>query len=408
MSKSDNILHNPKFKEYLRLGIKPKEAIRKYNKLGRKKNNHQMADGAHYIRSSAKKLYPEITTLLCKFHFWKAIHPKIYSKDLIPPLEKNKKIPLKYKDHFTYSQRNQNQISEHETRNIIKSDIRILEVLPSKELYLSFLKVVLPFWKYFAPKFYEYFWKYYLDQSNLTCLFGWQNFIKLTHPGTNNAVEGINRSLKENINKYEKLEFGKYLELICEELVEMSEASGNIISFPNSPVIPQAIIRFAIKLSETFNNNFEIHKNKFYIKDKLVNYSLYNRRSGAIKKETNQKASKVNNNDDETVKNFLSYYSKPNLNQIEKFINPQLIKTRLQVIPILSISEITIYESNNNQESLLMSTCTCPDFFKAHICQHLLECLIQKKLYDPAIRFKKPKKKGRKPKICPALQRDSE
>jgi len=365
-----------------------------------------MADGAQYIRSSAKRYQPEIVTLFCKFHFWKAIRPKIYSKEFIPGLTGNLKIPSKFKDHFVIMQFQKNNITQSEIRSIIKSDIRILEVLPTKELYLTFLRIILPFWKFFAPKFYDYFWKNYLDQNNSCCLSGWQNFIKLTQPGTNNAVEGINGSLKQNLTKYEKIEFGKYLELISEELIERSEQSAKIASFTNSPFIPITISRFALKISEKFQDYFLLFNDKYYIKDKLLNYSLYNRKSGAIKKEINLIASKVNNNDEETINKFLHFYSKPSIEDVQKFVHSQEIKTKLQVIRILSIRQITIYESSKREECLSLSSCTCPDFFKTHICQHLLACLIQKKMYDPTIRFKKPKKKGRKAKVGPALERE--
>ena len=364
------------------------------------KFQYQMADGASFIRSGAKKYEPDITALMCKFHFWQAIYPKIYSKELIPLFSPAIQVPGKFKDHFVIikNRQQQQQRPENNIRHIIKFDIITLEILPSKNLYIAYLKMVIPFWKHFAVKFYEYFWENYLNITNPHCLSGWQNFIKGTQPGTNNAIEGLNRAIKEFVTDHRKLEFGKYVQALCDELKEKSQEDASIANFPKLPIINICIARFALQLFDNFSEFFLIYEGRYFIKDKFVNYSLYNKKTGKVKKEVNQTASKLRNENEETLAKFNSYYSKPSIAEVRRRLKCEEVRSKLVFLKLLAIREVTVHRNESKDKALLQSSCTCPDFFKVHICHHLLACLTHEELYDPNIEFQKQKKRGRKPK----------
>jgi len=76
----------------------------------------------------------------------------------------------------------------------------------------------------------------------------------------------------------------------------------------------------------------------------------------------------------------------------------QIIRSKLEIFTVAAIRQIKIYLGDSQDDILLMSTFTCPDYFNARICQHLLDCLINKKKYDPDLEFRKQKKRGRKKK----------
>jgi len=74
----------------------------------------------------------------------------------------------------------------------------------------------------------------------------------------------------------------------------------------------------------------------------------------------------------------------------------QIMSSKLEIFRIAAIRLIKIYLGDTEDDILLMSTCTCPDYFNACICQNLLVCLINQKKYDPDLEFRKQKKKRNK------------
>ena len=123
--------------------------------------------------------------------------PKLNTKSKIPEILDISKIPLKfqeYTDQMLCQQKNKKL--KYLPSKIIKYDIKILETLPTSNLYLQFSEIIEPFWKYFASPFYDYFTKNYVDQTQNVCLSGWQNFLKKYLPGTNNSLEAYNNIMK--------------------------------------------------------------------------------------------------------------------------------------------------------------------------------------------------------------------
>ena len=48
-----------------------------------------------------------------------------------------------------------------------------------------------------------------------------------------NAIEDLNCAIKEFVTDHRKLEFGKYVQALCDELKEKSQEDASIASFPS-------------------------------------------------------------------------------------------------------------------------------------------------------------------------------
>ena len=81
--------------------------------------------------------------------------------------------------------------------------------------------------------------------------------------------------------------------------------------------------------------------------------------------------------------------------RVNKFLKCGEIKSKAQMLDLIRIRQITVV-GDDKEKVLVNSRCTCPDYFKSRVCQHLLACLIFKELYNPDIEFKKQNKRGRK------------
>lgn len=86
-----------------------------------------MADGSHSIRNAAKKVFPSIVLLMCRFHFHSNLNKKFYSKDFF---DLKNKIPEEesgiYSDLFN---------DDTDYRQIIKNDVYILQNLPKSNVF---------------------------------------------------------------------------------------------------------------------------------------------------------------------------------------------------------------------------------------------------------------------------------
>jgi len=64
---------------------------------------------------------PEINTLMCKSHFWQAIQPKIYNKELVPKYDPEHQIPHRLKEHSNIRNFFQS-LHENKVRDTFESD----------------------------------------------------------------------------------------------------------------------------------------------------------------------------------------------------------------------------------------------------------------------------------------------
>ena len=105
-------------------------------------------------------------------------------------------------------------------------------------------------WKFYCIKFLEYFDKYY---NNDTYYKGWQRYIKFRMPSTNNALESLNRTIKETATNYEKLEFGEFMNRIWNYVKEKS-LNAHENPFYQQPFIPNEIKIIGVYLFEIFED----------------------------------------------------------------------------------------------------------------------------------------------------------
>jgi len=246
----------------------------------------------------------------------------------------------------------------------------------------------------------------YINESSSECRNGWQNYIKFNSVPNNNALEAFNKIIKDVQTHYTKLKLEEYLTTICNEVIRRSIESSKTINFPKSPVIPNQIMTFGKLLAENFDTFFLEQDSAFFIKDKYLSYTLYNPKRGTIKKNVQELASKLEHKHDESLNSFYNYYSKPDVNDINLYNNGCInLHVRIQFLRIACIRKVKIVHIGTEEEIIRESSCTCPDWFNKRICPHLIGCLIQKKKITIDLHWKKPKKRGRKPKIPGALIR---
>ena len=93
----------------------------------------------------------------------------------------------------------------------------------------------------------------------------------------------------------------------------------------------------------------------------MINFSLYNPRTGGVKKNVKEMASKIFNKHAESITKFYTYHSKPEALQIQSFESNNIAHTRQHFMMIASIRKIVMIEADSNNETLRKSSCTCPD-----------------------------------------------
>ena len=152
---------------------------------------------------------------------------------------------------------------------------------------------------------------------------------------------------------------------------------------------------------------FCFENGNYFIKDKLLISSIYNKRKKTIKTEIKKLCNGIDNEEAESINKFLGYYSKPNSREISSYEGNNH-KIKLVFIHNAKIRKLSV----NNEVGLDLdarlraSSCTCVDYLAMRICQHLLAVLVNEGYFQPDITLKTRKKPGRKKKVSPALERD--
>ena len=370
-----------------------------------------MADGAVYIRTAASKVWPRVRPVMCRFHFWKSIKPKLTNKEYIlrPKLQngriQNQDIPASILSAFSQD----SSLPADQRFNpirIIRFDIKVLMILPNKLFFDKYIKFIQPFWMYFGSKFWSYFNSTYIDESNADCLSGWQNYIKSNYPTTNNSLEAFNRVMKDVVSHHTKLPIEKYVENMSVEIKRRSTESAEIINFPKIPKIFPAITIFGITLADKHNNYFKKINNCYYIMDRYLTFSMYNPKRGTIKKQVKELSSKISGKHDESINKFYSYFNQPSDRDIALYESGNL-STRSIFLRILHIRKIKLSDSQSQEELINQSSCTCPDWYDRGVCPHILACLKAESRLSLDLQWKRNKRRGRKARVPGALQRDN-
>jgi len=355
-----------------------------------------MCDGAKYIRSAAKKVFPSASIELCNFHFWQTQENKLKNKTLVPNLQKEEDIQPRFQQNF------QSIISSKRSTSIakvLKFDIRILQSVSNEKMFLNYVQIMKPFWKTYTPKYWTYFFENYIDVTKSDCYTGWQNFMRKTGPRTNNSNEAFNRVMKEVMTDYRKLPFEDFTQSVLDELRRRSQESCALLQFPTSPLISETLLTLSQCLANSFDSYFIEYEGNYFVKDKFIVCSIYNPDTGKVKQKIKKLASKIKNENEEARESFLEFYKKPSIRSIQSFKEANH-KIRAHFLTIASIRQLQLnIVEDNNDLTLLSSSCSCNDYWNHKVCIHLIALLIKEGHFDAQIRFKKQKKRGRKPNV---------
>lgn len=364
-----------------------------------------MADGSYAIRDAVDDVF-DVKSDMCNFHFWKSARPKIYQEKKVPKLDKNAPI-LKIHKEIIDSCSTTKDGSKIILSPIIKFDVRVLETLPTLNHFTCYLKIIRPFWKRYCINFYNYFMETWVDENQSSCITGWQFYLKKAYVSTNNSLESFNRVIKAVRTQYSQLPFDKYTEIIIEEIKSRSLVSGKKISFPTRPTIYPGLINFACCLVERFENYFVKHNQHYYVKDKFLISSLYNKKTKRFKVVVKALCKKLEKKNEEAIRKFYEYYSKPTERDVNAYEKHEF-KIRSHFINNAKIRKIFVNNDPGLQidERIQTSSCTCPDYFSIRICQHLLAVLIKLEYFHPDIEFKAQKGPGRPKKVSAALVKE--
>jgi len=98
-----------------------------------------MLDGGLFARNAVKEKLPNATVQMCLYHFWEAITPKLKSNSYIPKIQENVAIPKKFEEHLNSSK---DPKEKSPLKRAIKFDVKILQSLPNKILYLNYLRLI--------------------------------------------------------------------------------------------------------------------------------------------------------------------------------------------------------------------------------------------------------------------------
>jgi len=137
------------------------------------------------------------------------------------------------------------------------------------------------------------------------------------------------------------------------------------------------LLLWAKLLVAKFNELFEHKNNDYFVQAKIFLTTAYNSKRGKVKVSVVNFARKLDNNDESSMTKFYEYYKKPRMQDIELFAKGE-IKIRAAFLSVISIRQVHIEHDPDasNDQHLLRSSCTCPDYFNYKVCLYSIACLI--------------------------------
>ena len=112
----------------------------------------------------------------------------------------------------------------------------------------------------------------------------------------------------------------------------------------------------------------------------------------------------MNRNNEEIIEKVFTYYSKPSIAEINLYENAT-VNVKKVFLKLVCVRKIEVSNSQDEEEIIRKSKCTCPDWFKKGICQHLLACLGHEEKINLSAQWKRARGRGRPPKVSGALSR---
>lgn len=220
------------------------------------------------------------------------------------------------------------------SKSLIIDDIRKMQLAPHRKAFDLMVEMFKEKWEYIEPNFIQYFQKEWLGAH-----VNWFEGAAVYTPSTNNALESHNATIKKKVTFRRKLPLGEFLiamKLMTSKISkEFSEGKRCIATEPN--IVRATMLRAA----EMHDNGFTAFKATSKVTGRLV-YVL-----------PAQKCPEENRN--------YNYYKTLKNRKWSSF--DEFISYGYQMFWQINFS----YDQWNTQ-----STCTCPAFFKQHICKHII------------------------------------
>lgn len=231
---------------------------------------------------------------------------------------------------------------------------------------------------------------------------GWQYYLSGSLPKTNNNLEAYNRTLKDYVTKRKAEAFPVYFDLMKEEVVSKSEQQ--IQAFPSCARVHGDFYILATVLAGNYEELYAESNGYYYIKDPTINFNSMNKDKKGLIASIKTLMTKMTN-DPSAKEKFLDMFTKPTIQEIEKYEAP-VVMTKGSFMNLCKIKKISKIEPVNVDLPLSSFKCTCPNFLEVFYCLHVLGVMIKYNYSDGKV-FKKNKKRGPKPKVGSALQREA-
>lgn len=356
-----------------------------------------MSDFAPAISKSVRETFSFTIHLKCNYHFH-GLTELTNSKHFKNKVLKYDEIPAHFRPYFfTKAFLDKRKRNEYSPLRIFKYDLSILNKLPTEALFNAFFESVKPFWKEYFPDALKLFEGHYLESKEKS---GWQYYLSGTLPKTNNNLEAYNRTIKDYVTQRRIQTFSDYFDLMKEEIIRKSESE--VIQFPKEPRILNDFYFLATVMAGKFEELFYEYDHFYYIKDPFINSSFLKKDKKSLTTKVKKLIQKMKNV--ENAKNeFLEFFSLPSSQEVKRYEELGTM-SKGAILNLCKIRKVSVQEKVGS-DSVYEIKCSCNDFREVNYCLHSL-CLAIKKGYISGKTFTKNKKRGPKPKIGGALERE--
>lgn len=227
---------------------------------------------------------------------------------------------------------------------LILDDVRKMQLAPNRNIFAMMTNLFIKKWQIIEPNFVAYFKKEWLGVH-----VNWFEGAADYTPSTNNALESHNAVIKRKITFRRKLPLQEFLNAMLTMTNDVSKQfADDTRKIAMEPNIPRDMM---MRAAELHNDGFTV-------------FRAHKKQTGAtVYIFPSEKCSSEHAN--------LTYYQSLTKRQWTSF--DEFIDHGFQMFWLVSLSSLTWKSS---------STCTCPVFFKQHICKHIVALALKEKLLD--------------------------
>lgn len=237
--------------------------------------------------------------------------------------------------HVTLNVKKSNRFKKADNKALVLQDLGKLQLSASKEIFAVASQLFLKKWQQKEPDFISYFEKQWLCERNVN----WYEGAKQQCPKTNNALESFNAKIKNDFHFREK---------------------------STMPVFQNKMIAMLRRLSCEYRDRVKEVKNKIVIgkKDWFSGYEWAKSNTQVREQKSNLKVTYFLSEIEDVVgKKALEEYNKKKWKTFSDF------DQQTSTIRAVSFDEVP---NPQNPEQWRNATCTCREYLKNYICQHVI------------------------------------